>query len=64
MEYFKTLESEDVGELDYQVYFNIPDLPEKELEADVRRTIHAFFRLATSFVSISKIPVTEISDHR
>jgi len=47
MEYLKTRPSEETGELDYQVYFNIPKIPEKELEADVEKTINAFFRSQT-----------------
>lgn len=42
--------SDECGQLDYQVYFNIPEVAERELEADVRRTIHAFFRSQCSGV--------------
>ncbi len=45
MEYMtKHVASDACGELDYQVYFNVPDVPERELERDVERTINAFFR--------------------
>jgi len=43
IEYFMKHPTVDAGQLDYQVYFQSDDAV-KELEMDVRRTIHAFFR--------------------
>ncbi|GBG33031.1 Bifunctional epoxide hydrolase 2 [Hondaea fermentalgiana] len=48
IEYLMTQPSEACGQLDYTVYFNIPEIPERELEADVRKTIYAFFRSQVS----------------
>mmetsp|Transcript_12908 Transcript_12908/g.25047 ORF Transcript_12908/g.25047 Transcript_12908/m.25047 type:complete len:363 (+) Transcript_12908:142-1230(+) len=48
MEYMLTQPSESCGQLDYSVYFNQPNIPEQELETDIRRTIYAFFRSQVS----------------
>jgi len=44
MEYLAKLSPDETGELDYQLYFNLREIPERELDADPEKTLNSFFR--------------------